>query len=525
MGVDVGTDGSKGVITDLRGRVLAHQAIQNETSSPRPGWYEHDADEIWWDGLCQISRALLQEACVDPKDIAGLGVSALCPDMLPVDEDGRPLRPGILYGIDTRAQEEINWISDKLGPDLIFEKTANPISAQSVGPKILWFQRHEPDLYARTHQIHTASSYLVYRLTGSSVVDCGTALFFTPLLDIQMLDWDEEVCRAIGVDRDLLPRVAFSTDLAGEVTEQAASATGLAAGTPVIVGCCDASAEAVSVGAIAPGDAALTYGSTMCLVCSVAGVKPHPSLFFYPHVVPGIYGMGAGMATSASLTRWYRNNFAQVEVETERLLGLSAYQLLSDQAAEVPPGCEGLVVLPYFAGERTPIWDSQARGLIAGLTLSHSRAHLYRALYEGTAYGLRHNLDAMAEAGAEVIRMIATGGGTRSKVWTQIISDVTGYPQELAASPYGSPYGGAYLAGYGVGLFRDFEPLRQEWVKIVRRVEPNPDLKPLYDEYYQIYLRLYEHTKEEMHALARLSDESNDSRGRNNAPRSGACSE
>ena len=510
LGVDVGTSGTKGVITDLKGRVLAFQSVETETISPQPGWYEHDAEKTWWGSFCQVTQALLLETGIQPEEVAAVGTSALCPDMLPLDETGRPLRSAILYGIDTRAQGEIDELNALFGEEFILERSANVLSGQSIIPKYLWFKRNEPELAARTRMIHSATGYLVYKLTGQHVMDPVVAVFCNPIFDVRTLKYDEDVAKKMGIDLQSLPRVVESSDIAGEVTGQAARETGLAPGTPVIAGTCDAVAETLSAGSVLPGDAAMTMGSTINLYVNMDEVKAHPSLAFVPYVVPGLYTLAAGMATSASLTRWFRDNFGHVEMETERLLGLNAYQLLSDQAAQAPPGSEGLLVLPYFAGERTPIWDPQARGLIVGLTLSHKRAHVYRALLEGTAYGVRHNIDVMGELGVDIKRVVATGGGTRNHLWIQIISDMTGIPIEIPVAAYGSPYGCAYLAGYGAGLFPDFDVLRNEWVRIEHRLEPNPTLKPLYDKYYEIYRRLYEHTKEDMHALARLSCESGD---------------
>ena len=505
LGIDIGTNNSKGVITDFDGRVLAHRTVEHETCSPQPGWYEHDADKVWWGDFVQIVRAMLQEASIKGQDIVAVGQSTLMPDMLPVDDQGHPLRPGILYGIDTRAVAEIAYINEVFGPEFILEKAGNPVTAQSVGAKILWFKNHEPDLYARTRQFHNCSSYLILKLTGEYILDNGNAFFWTPLYDIHALQWDVQICHTLGIDPALLPRTAYCTEIAGHVTDRAAAETGLAAGTPIIVGCSDALAEVISAGVVYPGEAGLSYGSTMSMLVSETGLRSVPNLGVLPSVVPNIYITGSGTAAAAALTRWFRDNFGQVEMEAQRLLGLNAYHMLSDEAERIPPGSEGLVVLPYFAGERTPLWDAEARGMILGLTLSHSRAHIYRALLEATAYSQRHNLDVMAANGVEVKKIVSVGGGTRSHVWTQIVSDVTGIPQELALSPYGSPYGDAYLAGYAAGIFSDFETLRNRWVKIVRRVEPNPALKPLYDRYYQIYRRLYEPTKDAMHELARLS--------------------
>jgi xylulokinase len=235
----------------------------------------------------------------------------------------------------------------------------------------------------------------------------------------------------------------------------------------------------------------------------------HPKLFAEPGPLPDTYALGAAMATSGSLTRWFRDNFAQVETDLEQKLAINAYQLLSDQAGEVSPGSDGLVALPYFAGERTPIWDPLARGTIIGLTLSHTRKHVYRALLEGVAYGLRNNLEVMEEAGAKLKRIIAAGGGTKSRVWLQIVSDVIGADQELVESPFGAPYGDAFLAGYGAGVFDDLCPLGDTWVRKIGTVRHNPRVKAVYDSYYSEYRELYPRLRESMHALAGLSAHGN----------------
>ncbi len=507
LGVDVGTSGTKGVITDFDGRVLAFRSTETKLDSPRPGWFEHDAEKVWWGSFCWVVRALIETAGIKPTEIAAVGVSAVCPDMLPLDENGRPLRPAILYGIDNRAQNEIEELNALLGEDFIFEQSANVLSGQSVTPKYLWFKRHEPELAARTRKIHSATGYLVYRLTDQHVVDLGIAVFYAPIFNPRTEAWDADVARKMGIDLELLPHPMPSGAIAGVVTPQAAVESGLTAGTPVVVGTCDATSEALGGGAILPGDAAVTVGSTICMFVITTEVKTDPGLTFLPYLAPGVYAIGAGTATGASITRWFRDNFGHVEMEAERLLDLNAYQLLSDQAATVPAGSMGLLVLPYFAGERTPIWDPYARGLIVGLTLSHKRAHVYRAILEGTAYSVRHNVDVMKDLGVDIKRMVATGGGARNTLWMQIMSDVTGIPIEIPESNYGSPYGCAYLAGYGAGVFKDFDVLINQWVRIARRLEPDPATGHIYERYYEVYRRTYEHVKEDMHDLCRLSHE------------------
>ena len=503
LGVDIGTSGSKGVLVDLAGKVIAHKSAEHAVDTPKPGWYEHDADQIWWEDLKKIIRGLIAEAGVEPSEIGAVGVSALCPEMLPVDEDGRPLRKGILY-CDGRAQKQIDDLVRLLGAERIAEMSANVLSSHFVGPKILWFRENEPALFERTHKIYSAASYLCLKLTGSGIVDFLEASNFSPLFNVQQLDWDEDTCAELGIARELLPEIRATTDIAGEVTSEAAEETGLAPGTPVITGTCDAFAEAVSVGVVSEGEASLLYGTTMVFVLIASELRMRPGMMVFPGVMQGTVAVAAGMSASAALTTWFRDNFGQIEKDVEERLGINAYQLLSQEAATVPAGAEGLVVLPYFAGERAPIFDAHARGMILGLTLSHTRRHIYRALLEGVAYALRHNLDLIEESGAQIGRIISTGGGTKSRLWTQIVSDVIGKEQEIATNPYGAPYGDAFLAGYGAGIFKDLSPLRKEWAPPTVKITPNPEMKTVYDKYYAVYRDLYEKNKDSMHTLAQL---------------------
>jgi xylulokinase len=336
-------------------------------------------------------------------------------------------------------------------------------------------------------------------------VDPGNAEARAPLYDPATAGWDPAMCDRFGVPLSVLPEIREATDVVGGVTTEAARRTGLAVGTPVICGSIDGLAEYLSSGVIKSGEGCVIFGSTMCMSVLSSVPRSHPLLYSGRSLVPGLYRLSGGMATSGALTRWFRDNFASDEVQTERASGISAYQLLGDQAATVPPGADGLMVLPYFSGERTPIFDIQARGLVLGLTTSHTRHHLYRGLLEGVAYGVRHHFDLMAEVGVMPRRLVAVGGGSQSELWTQILSDVTGQTLECVERPIGPALANAFLAGYGVGLFSDFAPLAERWVRIGRTVQPNPRVSAVYDQYYRVYRRLYERTAEEMHELARLS--------------------
>jgi xylulokinase len=368
-------------------------------------------------------------------------------------------------------------------------------------------QRNEPRAWEQAKQVHTAVSYLVLRLTGCSVLDYAGAGGFTPLFNLHQRQWDVGMCAKLGVSPNILPKLRWATHPAGAVHARVARETGLAEGTIVITGTGDTYAEVVSVGAAQEGDAGLIYGTTMSMMAMLGQPRADRKLSYGYAAVPDMYRVGFAMSASGALTRWFRDNFGQAEKGAEASVGISAYQLLSQEATGIPPGSEGLLVLPYFAGERAPIHDPAARGLILGLTLSHSRQHIYRALLEGIAFGLRHCLEELQDAGVVIHRIVGTGGGTRNSLWTQIVSDVIGQDQQIVTSPYGAPMGGAFLAGYGAGLFRDLTPLRTDWVQSTSTVRWNPAAKRLYDRYFQVYRGLYAELADDMHALAALSQE------------------
>ncbi len=500
LGIDIGTSSSKGALVALDGRIVARHSIAHGFDMPRPGWAEQDADAVWWREFCQISRALIAKSGVDSARIAGVACSAIAPTMLPLDEHYRPLRPAILYGIDTRAIDEIAELNALMGEDAIFARASQALSAQSVGPKVLWYRKNQPALFKKTHKILTAASYLVFRLTGRFVVDNYVAPYFTPFFDVKALAWHapwvEQVCPL-----EWLPRTRWSIERAGRVTAKAAAETGLPAGAPVAVGTADALAEAVAAGAMSAGDMMVMYGTTLFMIQTTSRFRPHRDLWASVHLRPGAAILAGGLATSGALLTWFRDQLGAEERGIAKASGLNAFALLSEHAAGAPPGSAGLITLPFFSGERTPINDPQARGMFFGLSLSHSRAHLYRSCLEGIAYGLRHNMEAMADIDATPRRLIAIGGGAQDRLWTQICSDVTGLSQDLPRRTIGAAYGDAYIAGMAAGLFDDWRVLTEEWIEIERRIEPDPAAKATYDRLYPIYRALYRDTRAHMNRL------------------------
>ena len=476
-GIDIGTASSKAVLVTADGEIVARASRAHETSTPRPGWVEHDADGVWWGDFLAITRELTATG----HRIAGLAVSGIGPVLLPADGAGKPLRPAILYGVDTRATAEIGELTGELGAEEILRRGGTPLSSQAVGPKLRWLARHEPDVWARTELLLMASSYLVHRLTGRYVLDHHSASQCDPMYDQTAFDWAHDWAEAVAPGLRL-PELAWPTEVAGTVTAEAARETGLPEGLPVTAGTVDAWAEATSVGVREPGDVMVMYGTTMFLVQVVAAPRPHPALWTTSGVYPGTWSLAAGMATSGAVTDWLR-----------RLVGAD-YATLVAEAAGVPAGSRGLLLLPYFAGERTPIFDPDARGVLAGLTLGHGRAELYRAALEGIAYGVRHNLEVMREAGGPARRLVAVGGGTQGGLWTRIVSDVTGESQVVPAETVGAALGDAMLAAGAAGV--DVSG----WNPDDHVVHPSGD--GTYDAFYARYRELYPATVDVAHFLA-----------------------
>ena len=492
LGIDIGTFESKGVLVDDTGRILGQAARPHKLLVPQPGWAEHRPREDWWDAVTYLSRKLIADTGIAPRDIRAVGTSAIGPCMLPIDADGEPLMNAVLYGVDTRAAEEIEELTAQIGADTILERTGNALTSQSIGPKILWLRRKRPDLFARTAKILTSTSYLVYRLTGRITIDHYSAANTSPLYDADALAYSDALTKDI-VDLDMLPEALWTTDIAGGVTAKAAEETGLAEGTPVIVGTIEASAEAVSVGVLDSGDMMLMYGSTIFIISITPSRVRDPRLWYAPWLFPGQHGAMSGLATSGTLTHWFRDNLARELDPATAMIALAA------EAEGAPPGARGLVMLPYFSGERTPIHDPHAKGVLFGLNLTHTRGDIYRALLEGIANGTNHVFETYAEAGASPRDVYAVGGGTKNKVWSQATSDVSGRTQIVREKTMGASYGDAFLAAIAVGDARK-EDIRT-WNPVASEIVTNPATSAVYDRQYEIFKDIYSRTHDLMRRL------------------------
>lgn len=492
LGVDIGTSSSKGVLVDGHGRIIAAATREHEVSRPRTNHVEMDA-RVWWDELVSLARELperAREQGMEPE-IAAVGVSGMGPCVLLVDNGDDPVRPAILYGIDMRAGAQITRMTDELGADEIVRVGGSTLTSQAAGPKVVWIADEEPAAYARARRLFMPASWLVRRLTGAYVLDHQSASQCSPLYDVDAAAWHEPWWRrfAPGIEA---PALAWAGEVAGTVTDAAAAATGIPSGTPVITGTIDAWMEAVSVGAHQDGDLMLMYGTTMFMIFTntvATGTETQrtPSMWTTVGAFPGTRNLAGGLATSGALTAWLRG------------VTDADYPALLVEAEVSGRGARGLVMLPYFAGERTPIQDPDARGVIAGLTLDHTRGDLYRAALEATALGVRHNVETMRAAGADIRRIVAVGGGTQGGLWLQIVSDATGLVQEVPHTTIGASYGAAFLAAAAVAVE---SPRIGDWNPIAQAVHPDPDAQPFYDELFDRYQRLYASTRELVHELA-----------------------
>lgn len=485
----MGTGSTKGVLARPDGSIVATASRAHGMSLPRPGWAEMDAERDWWGDFEAVCAELVAAAAGGA--IAGVCVSGLGPCLLVCDEQGRPLRPGILYGVDMRATAEIEELTERFGAAAILARCGKDLSTQAVGPKLLWLQHHEPDVWARTRRWYSSHSFVVARLTGEYVLDHHTASQCDPLYDLAANAWASDWAEEVAPELEL-PRLAWAGEVVGTVSATAAERTGLPAGTPVSAGTVDAWAEAFSAGARRPGDLMLMYGSTVFFVQVLEEPTAHPGLWTTAGVDAGSVTLAAGMATSGSLTAW-----------VQELTGGVPFTQLVAEAAATPAGADGLVVLPYFAGERSPIFDPHARGVVAGLTLRHSRGHLFRAVYEGIAFGIRQILEFLDDAVGAPGRILAVGGGTQGGLWTQIVTDVCDRPQLLPAQTIGASYGDALLAAVGAGL----APADADWSRIASELEPDPAKRGIYDELYGVYSELYPATRPLVHRLAALQSD------------------
>ncbi len=488
LGIDVGTTGLKAVVSHASGAVLAQACQEYPTDYPQPNWAEQDPEQ-WWRACCAVVPQVLRLADVRGEDIAAVGISGQGIGAVPVDENGVALRPAIIW-LDRRSDHQCRQLHEQVGEDAVTRVNGARIDSFYLAPKWLWVKAHQPDVYRRTKAVLQSNGYLGMRLTGARRMDVSNGpmtLFF----DSARLAYSEELATRMGIDLDKLPELAACQEIVGQVTRAAAKSTGLAPGTPVIAGSVDGTAAAVEGGLLVDGDAVeMTGQSTVILICSN---RPYldRDLISLVHGVPGKYLAVGGSTAGGGSLRWWRDTLAEVEQERGRQFGREPFQLLDELAAASPPGANHLVFLPYLFGERSPIWDTDARGVFFGLSLATTKADMVRAVLEGAAYGLRHNMEAAERAGFPVSALGCVGGGARSSLWNQIKADVLGRPVRQLRAGAGAAVGDIMMAGVAAGVYRDFWEAKATLVAVQREFWPNLAHRQMYDDLYGVFLELY----------------------------------
>lgn len=497
LGIDLGTTGVKAALfaTD-DGHVLSSAFFDYPLMHPHPGWAEQNPADWWQASIAAIRTCLAQAALngVQPADVRGVGLSGQMHGVVLLDEASMVLRPCIIWA-DQRSEVQCRWMTERVGAERLIEYVSNPALPGFSAPKALWIRDNEPEIFARARTIILPKDYIRYRLTGVLTMEISDAAG-TCLLDVKHGRWSREVLEAIEFDPALLPPVVAADAICGSITGEVAALTGLLPGTPVAGGGADNACGAVGNGVVQPGLALVSIG-TSGVVLAYAGSPqvdrsgPIPRVHTFNHAVPNAwYLMGVTQGAGLSL-RWVRDNIGLPESALERWTGFDAYELLAREAESIPPGCNGLLFLPYLQGERTPHLDAFARGGWIGLTASHDRRHLVRAVLEGVAFSLKDCFRIIGEQGLPLEQVRATGGGAKSPLWRQIIADVLGVELATMNAQEGPAFGAALLAGVASGVYPSVQQACEATVRIMERTEPRREVEAIYAQSYENYRALY----------------------------------
>ncbi len=507
IGVDIGTQSTKALIAGTDGRLIAQASVAYHPDTPRPLWAEQDA-RVWLDAfvrsVCEcVTRAL--QGGIREEQIAGLCISSLYGGSgIAVDEHCEPLYPCLIW-MDRRATAETDMIRAQVDLERLFAITGNGVDSYYGFTKMLWIKNHEPDVWARTAWFLPPNSWIAHYLTGELAVDHSSAGNIGGVYDMQRHVWSEEAMDMVGLDPAKMPPVLIdSTDVVGTVTAVKAAQLGLTRGIPVVLGGIDAAIATFAGGVRKPGDHVAMLGTSMCWGYLQTESESGRDLVCMPYVYKGqaqryVFG---GAATAGGAVTWFVEQFCQAEQALAKAQGVSVYALLEQQAAPLPPGAHGLIFLPYLMGERSPVWDARASGTFAGLNLTHTRAHLYRAVIEGIAFALWHNMQAVGERRQNLNqRLVVVGGAVNSDLWMQIIADVTGYPVYTIEEEVEAAMGAALLGAVGLGLVSETE-VEQGWTHLVCRATPDSQTHQVYQQLFAVYEGLYPAMQSSMHALA-----------------------
>lgn len=492
LGIDIGTSACKVAIFDKAGTLIESGAGDYPVYYPQEGWAEQNPDE-WWAAVCQATKELFKKCDIRPEEIAGIGVDGQSWSAIPISAAGEVLCNTPIW-MDTRADKICEEVKKRVPEEEIFAVCGNPFVPSYTTPKILWYKEARPELYAQIDKVLQSNSFIVFKLTNQYSQDMSQG-YGLHCFDMRKGTWDAQMCEKLGIPLSFLPEIYPCHQVVGTVTEKAAKETGLALGTPVVAGGLDACCGTLGAGVIHEGETQEQGGQAGGMSICIDEYHADERLILSYHVVPDKWLLQGGTTGGGGVMRWLHREFGKYEDLRKDELGKGALVQFNDLAEVVPPGSEGLIFLPYMAGERSPLWDPKAKGIFYGLDFSKTKGHFIRAAMEGVAFSLRHNLEVAKEAGVSVKVMKAIGGSANSLLWTQIKADITGKPIVVPYSDAATTLGACILAGVGVGLYESFEEAVALTVRETRSHEPNLDNKEIYDENFAKYLAIYQNLK------------------------------
>lgn len=503
LGTDIGTSGTKTILMDTAGNLIAQDLQEYDVLTPKHLWAEQWPD-VWLDATKKSIKNTVKKSGIPAEKIRGIAISGLYGGSgIPLDKEMKPVRPCMIW-MDRRAEEETQWVLDNIGEDKLREITHNGADPYYGYTKMLWMKRNEPENWEKTKLFLPPNDYVIYKLTGEIVIDYSSAGNIGGIFDMNNRCWSKEMMDAMGIPLSMMPeKIVESTDIVGGVTKEIAEELGVSEGMPVIASGIDSGAANIGLGVFESGIYAAAIGTSMCAALISDKPVKGKDLIAWPYLYDAkrLSYYFAGANTAGAIVKWFRQMMCQYEIELEKAGGKKAYDILNEQAADIPAGSEGLIVLPYFMGERSPIWDSDAKGTIVGLSLAHTKAHIYRAFLEAVAFSLRDAMEATGEDLGEYI--LLAGGVTKSKLWRQIFADVTGYPVVCPVNDVEANMGDVMLAGIGTGLL-SYEDVKQ-WQVLDEKIIPNKQNHQTYNEYYKVYKSVYNNLKQDMKQLTVLS--------------------
>ena len=501
LGIDIGTSACKAAVMNLDGRVIAQATSAYPVYYPAPGYVEQNPEE-WWEGVCLAIREILSTGKVNANDIVGIGLDGQSWSAIPIDKKGNVLHNTPIW-MDTRASDLCKSVTEKVGFDRIFSISGNSFEPSYTTPKILWFKEIKPQLYKNTYKFLQSNSYIAFRLTGAITQDSSQG-YGLHMFNMEKGTYDDKLCEELGVDKEKLPDIYPSHQVIGEVTREAAEVTGLKQGIPVVAGGLDAACGTLGAGVYKVGQTQEQGGQAGGMSICVDRALSHPKLILSSHVVPDLWLLQGGTVGGGGAVKWFSEQLGAGEAAQAKLQGTSVFKIMDDEAATISEGSDGLIFLPYMAGERSPLWDKNAKGVFFGLGYDKTRAHMIRSVMEGCAYALYHNMKTAEESGVKSGILNAMGGAANSRLWTQIKADVTATPIQVPASDTATTLGASILAGIGTGAYKSFEEAVERTIQITRLHEPDMKAHEKYMKYYEIYIELYEKLKDSMQKISEI---------------------